>query len=49
MNSRTPRRAIQQIANQANQMRTGLTADTVKDSGGNLLISPVTPLACNLP
>ena len=49
VNSRTPSRAIQQIANQANQMRTGLTADPVKDGGGNLLISPATPLACNLP
>ena len=43
-----PNRAIQQMWDQMNQMRTGLAVDPVKDSRGNLVIPPVTPLSCKL-
>jgi hypothetical protein len=54
LNSRTNNhlpvnKAVKRTWDELNQLRTGLAADPVKDSAGNLLIPAVTPLACDLP
>jgi len=54
LNSRTnshlpANKAIKRTWDDFNKLRSGLAADPVKDSGGNLVIPAVTPLACNLP
>lgn len=41
--------AVKRTYDQVNQLRSGLASDPVKDSAGELLISPVTPIQCGLP
>lgn len=49
-NSHLPaNKAIERTWDDFNKLRSGLAADPVKDSTGNLVIPAVTPLACNLP
>jgi hypothetical protein len=50
VNSHLPaNQAVRRTWDDFNKLRSGLASDPVRDASGNLVIPPVSPLACNLP